>query len=87
VRNLIVEAQERGDVHESLDAGLVANAIFGTLNWIYTWYRPGGSAGPENLGQLYAELVVNGITGARMPEPEPARNSKRPRRVKSAKAG
>lgn len=73
VVGLIVEAQERGDVDDTLDARLVANAVFGTMNWIYTWYRPAGPAGPEYLGQLYAELVVNGITGARMPVPPPVR--------------
>ena len=73
VVGVIQEAQERGEVDDTLDARLVANAVFGTMNWIYTWYRPGGRAGPEYLGQLYAELVVNGITGAKMPAALPAR--------------
>jgi AcrR family transcriptional regulator len=73
VVSVIQEAQERGEVDDTLDARLVANAVFGTMNWIYTWYRPGGRAGPEYLGQLYAELVVNGITGATMPAALPAR--------------
>lgn len=79
VVSLIVAAQERGEVDATLDPRIVANAVFGTVNWIYTWYRPGGPAGPEYLGRLYAELVVNGITGATMPEPPPTTKRRRTR--------
>ena len=73
VVGVIQEAQERGEVDDTLDARLVANAVFGTMNWIYSWYRPGDSAGPEYLAQLYAELVVNGIGGAKLPAALPGR--------------
>jgi AcrR family transcriptional regulator len=67
VMDLITEAQERGEVDKSLDVRLVSNAVFGIVNWIYTWYRPRGKVSPEHLGQLYAEMIVNGITGAKVP--------------------
>jgi len=77
VIGLIAAAQERGEVDANLDPRLVANAVFGTVNWIYTWYRPGRSATPEQLGELYGELIVNGITGARMPDAPPAKKRRR----------
>jgi TetR/AcrR family transcriptional regulator, cholesterol catabolism regulator len=72
VRGLIVEAQERGEVDDAVDPSLVSNAIFGLVNWIYTWYNPKGSITPEYLGELYAEVAVNGITSPNMPKPPPA---------------
>jgi TetR/AcrR family transcriptional regulator, cholesterol catabolism regulator len=71
VIGLIEDAKADGSVDASVNAPLVANAIFGVVNWIYMWYRPSGSASPEYLGRLYAELVVNGVTSGdipRMPE-------------------
>lgn len=67
VIGLIEEAKADGAVKKSVDSRLVANAIFGVVNWIYTWYRTSGSATPEYLGKLYAELLVSGITSENMP--------------------
>ena len=72
VKGLVEEAQQRGEVYREVDPVLVSNAVFGVLNWIYTWYRPGGAVTPEYLGTLYAEVVVTGVTASTMPEP-PAR--------------
>jgi AcrR family transcriptional regulator len=82
VRGLIVEAQERGEVDAEVDPIVVSNAIFGLVNWIYTWYNPKGSITPEYLGELYAEVAVSGITSPNMPKPPPAvRRTARPKRV------
>ena len=72
VRGLIVDAQERGEVDDAIDPILVSNAIFGLVNWIYTWYNPKGSITPEYLGELYAEIAVSGITSPNMPKRPPA---------------
>jgi AcrR family transcriptional regulator len=69
VKGLIDEAQQRGEVDASIDPSLISNAIFGIANWLYTWYKPDGSASPEYLGKLYAEVIVEGVTGSNMPQP------------------
>ena len=66
-----MEAQERGEVDAEVDPILVSNAIFGLVNWIYTWYNPKGSITPDYLGELYAEVAVAGITSPNMPKPPP----------------
>jgi AcrR family transcriptional regulator len=71
VQRLISEAQERGDVVPSVSPRLISNAVFGVVNWLYTWYDPEGSATPEYLGKLYAEMIVSGITATNMPKPPP----------------
>ena len=78
VQGLIKEAQQSGDVDSSVDPRLISNAIFGVANWLYTWYNPNGSASPEYLGKLYAEVIVEGVSGDNMPKPPDS--SLRPKR-------
>jgi AcrR family transcriptional regulator len=68
VKSLVREAQERGDVDASVDPSLAANAVFGLVNWIYTWYDPRGRVPAEGVAKLYAELAVKALCGA---EPTP----------------
>ena len=43
---------------------VAAYALFGMMNWIYTWYRPDGELGPTELADTIAELFVHGVRGA-----------------------
>ena len=52
-----------------------AYALFGMMNWIYTWYRPGGALTPSELADLMADLALrslaehrNGVEGKRRGE-------------------
>lgn len=36
-------------------------ALFGMMNWIYTWYRPDGPVGPEQLAELVAQQALGGV--------------------------
>jgi hypothetical protein len=40
---------------------VTAYAIFGMMNWIYTWYRPSGALAPEALATRLAEVALHGI--------------------------
>ena len=42
-----------------------AYALFGMMNWIYTWYRPDGPLSPEGLSSAMAELFLRGVMEAR----------------------
>ncbi len=68
---LIKDAQARGEMDKKLDPGLVVNGIFGAINWIYTWYKPGGSVDPQQLGELYGEIILKGVAGASLGNPKP----------------
>ncbi len=83
VIGMIEDAKADGSVDESIDASLAANAIFGVVNWIYTWYRPSGSASPAYLGKLYAELVVNGLASGDIPVMPKAKTTSNGRATKS----
>jgi AcrR family transcriptional regulator len=36
-------------------------ALFGMMNWIYTWYHPTGPVSPEALGDDMGRLFLNGF--------------------------
>lgn len=42
---------------------IAAYALFGMMNWIYTWYRPDGPIGPAELADTMAELFLSGVRG------------------------
>ena len=46
---------------EHIDPRVAAYALFGMMNWIYTWYDPSGEVSPESLATQYTQLFLNGI--------------------------
>ncbi len=38
-----------------------AYALFGMMNWIYTWYRRGGALAPAQLAERLAELALRSV--------------------------
>jgi len=53
-----------GQVSPELSAeerAVTAYALFGMMNWIYTWYRPDGALPPEELADHLAELALHGV--------------------------
>lgn len=50
------------------ERSVTAYAIFGMMNWIYTWYRPSGPVAPGDLAARLADLAVRGVV-------EPARTA------------
>jgi TetR/AcrR family transcriptional regulator, cholesterol catabolism regulator len=61
VIGLIEEAQAGGEVDPGLDAHVAAYSVLGMLNWVYTWYRPGGKVSISDFADLVAEIVVGGL--------------------------
>lgn len=61
VRDLIREGQDEGLICPEIDAKLAAISILGMLNWIYHWYRPGGSQTASEIAEAYADFVVAGL--------------------------
>jgi AcrR family transcriptional regulator len=45
---------------ERVNRHVAAYALFGMMNWIYTWYDPAGSVGVEELAESICRLFVNG---------------------------
>jgi hypothetical protein len=63
--DLIGQAQREGSIAPDLDPALTARALFGMLNWSYTWYKPRGSASPDDLANLYIRILLDGVVSKR----------------------
>ena len=63
VSDLILEAQKRGEANAELDPKIVANCLFGSMIWVYRWYKPGGKLKPADLADTCAEFVLRGVVG------------------------
>lgn len=62
--DLVVHAQEAGEIRPDLDAGVVGRLIFGTVNSLTDWYEAGGKLTPEEIADTTAELVLSGLKTA-----------------------
>jgi AcrR family transcriptional regulator len=61
VAELIGDAQ--GDAARA-DNRVAAYALFGMMNWIYTWYDPAGRVKPEQLAEQFSRVFLHGIMSA-----------------------
>lgn len=61
--SLLVGLLEEADpvTRESRDPRVTAYALFGMMNWIYTWYDPSGPIPPEALARQFAEIFLHGV--------------------------
>ncbi|UCD25020.1 MAG: TetR family transcriptional regulator [Gemmatimonadota bacterium] len=56
--DLIGDAQEDA---AKADKRVAAYALFGMMNWIYTWYDPEGDIKPQDLAEHFSEIFLHGI--------------------------
>lgn len=47
---------------------LATLALFGTLNWTHSWYRPERDGSPDQLSERMLALFLDGFTGTRAAE-------------------
>jgi AcrR family transcriptional regulator len=61
VLSLVTLAQLQGEVAPDLDPAVLSYCLFGALNSVYTWYRPGGKVSTEQLADTLARFVLAGV--------------------------
>jgi AcrR family transcriptional regulator len=61
VTRLVAEAQREGDVRADVDAAVVARLIFGMINSVVEWYRPGGPVDGDRLGHDILTVALDGL--------------------------
>lgn len=62
LRNYIEQGMKDGSIGPC-DAKLAAFAIAGAVNWIGTWYQPGGPLTAQAIGRQFASLLTDGLHG------------------------
>ena len=61
IRRLLQEGMDAGAFAPG-DPKLLTFAILGAVNWIPRWFDPTGPATSEEIGRVFAEYLVNGLT-------------------------
>ncbi|AJT41903.1 TetR/AcrR family transcriptional regulator [Psychromicrobium lacuslunae] len=61
VAALVAAAQQNGSLRKDIDPRTAERLLFGTINSIVEWYRPGGSLTAEKLADDVIGMVFNGL--------------------------
>ena len=59
------------------DAHIVTLGVLGMCNWLCQWYRPGGRLSPAEIGDRFADLVLDGLRATSFSRPARARRPSR----------
>lgn len=59
---LVQDAIDEGDVRGDLDPRLVTRLLFGTVNSISEWLRPGGADDVQEIADTLVSLALGGLT-------------------------
>ena len=77
IRDLIVQAQDHGDVDPGVDPKYASFYVLAAVNHVPDWYRRGGRDTPARIAAIYADLTVGTLVGTRARPP--ARDTARQR--------
>lgn len=67
VAGLIDEARAEGTLRSDIDPRTVSRLLFGTINSIVEWYRPGGSLTAEKLADDVVAVLFDGLRQGGLP--------------------
>lgn len=67
-----VVAALRPDLKAAALATPMTMLLFGMINWMFTWMRPGGALDHDALAPMVADLFLGGLPVVRLPEPATA---------------
>lgn len=66
VTDLVRAAEEEGDVRPAVDPSVTSRLLFGTVNSLTEWYRPGGGLTADDLADAVVTTAFRGLrTGTR----------------------
>lgn len=61
VTGLVAEAQAEGSLRADLDPGTTSRLLFGMINSIVEWYRPGGALDAGALADATVSVALDGL--------------------------
>lgn len=61
VAAIVAQAVDEGDLRDDLDPALVSRLLFGTVNSLIEWYRPGRGATADEVAGALVELTLRGL--------------------------
>lgn len=60
LRGLIQEAVDAGEIR-NVDVPMTGRLILSSLNWMHRWYNPNKSATPEQIADIFFDMIFNGL--------------------------
>jgi TetR/AcrR family transcriptional regulator, cholesterol catabolism regulator len=75
--NAVVERGLAVGEFRSSDARIATLGLLGMCNWLCQWYQPGGRLSPSEIGERFADLVLEGLRATSFSDPRPARRPSR----------
>lgn len=60
--SLVRAAADEGSLRADIDPDLISRLLFGMVNSLVEWYRPGGPVDPADLSRSIATLAFDGLT-------------------------
>ena len=61
VAKIVLEAQSKGELRADIEAGLITRLLFGMLNSVTEWYRPGGGLSPADVIAAAMHIAFDGL--------------------------
>jgi AcrR family transcriptional regulator len=61
VTGLVRAAEHEGDVRTDIDPAVISRLLFGTVNSLTEWYRPGGELSAEDLADAVVTITFAGL--------------------------
>ena len=61
VHAILDKGQRDGTLRKDLSVELCALSLFGMINWMHRWYRPGVKWSPGEVAHTYTEIFLNGF--------------------------
>jgi AcrR family transcriptional regulator len=58
---LVREAIDEGSLRDDIDPDVVSRLLFGMVNSLVEWHRPGGPVAPETLARAVATVAFDGL--------------------------
>lgn len=58
---ILTQGIKSGELRSDLPVDLIANAVFGMLNWTDRWFTPGKDYPANQVGDCFAELLLDGL--------------------------
>jgi AcrR family transcriptional regulator len=61
VTSLVRAAEHEGDVRPDVDPAVISRLLFGTVNSLTEWFRPGGDLSPSALADAVVTVTFSGL--------------------------
>lgn len=57
----IIRAGVESGQFRPIDESFLRLLVLSVVNWVYQWYQPGGSLGPDEVADRFHEIIISGI--------------------------